>query len=55
MFENMFKGAVENAVRDTNLSQEEANKYKTLAEIVLKDLNKITNEAVAESGLKLKL
>ena len=53
MFENMFKGAVENAVRDTNLSQEDANKYKTLAEIVLKDLNKITDEAVANSGLNL--
>jgi hypothetical protein len=53
MFENMFKGAVENAVKDTNLSQEEADKYQTLADIVLGDLNKITDEAVANSGLNL--
>ena len=53
MFENMFKGAVENAVRDTNLSQEDAAKYQTLAEVVLGDLNKITDEAVANSGLNL--
>ena len=53
MFENMFKGAVENAVRDTNLSQEDASKYQTLADIVLGDLNKITDEAVVNSGLNL--
>ena len=53
MFENMFKGAVDNAVRDTNLSQEDALKYQTLADIVLADLNKITDEAVANSGLDL--
>jgi uncharacterized protein (DUF302 family) len=53
MFENMFKGAVDNAVRDTNLSQEDALKYQTLADIVLADLSKITDEAVANSGLNL--
>ena len=53
MFENMFKGAVEKAVRDTNLSQEEVNKYQTLADTVLGDLNKIVNEAVENSGLNL--
>jgi uncharacterized protein (DUF302 family) len=54
MFENMFKGAVENAVRDTNLSQEDAGKYATLASTVLDDLNKIVNKAVTDSGLDLK-
>ena len=54
MFENMFKGAVENAVRDTNLSQTDAAKYETLAAIVLADLNKIVDAAVADSGLDLK-
>ena len=53
MFENMFKGAVENAVANTGLSQEEAKKYETLASVVLGDLNKIVNEAVANSGLDL--
>jgi len=53
MFENMFKGAVENAVANTGLSQEEAKKYETLASIVLGDLNKIVDEAVANSGLDL--
>ncbi len=54
MFENMFKGAVENAVKDTNLSQTDAAKYQTLAGIVLADLNKIVDAAVADSGLDLK-
>lgn len=54
MFENMFKGAVENAVKDTNLSQSDADKYKTLADVVLSDLNKMTNEAVSSSGLNLR-
>ena len=53
MFENMFKGAVENAVKNTNLSQEDADKYQTLADIVLGDLNKITDKAIADSGLNL--
>jgi len=53
MFENMFKGAVENAVANTGLSQEEAAKYETLASVVLGDLNKIVDEAVANSGLDL--
>ena len=53
MFENMFKGAVENAVKDTNLSQEEAGKYQTLAAIVLADLNKITDAAIASNELNL--
>jgi uncharacterized protein (DUF302 family) len=53
MFENMFKGAVENAVANRGLSQEEAKKYETLASIVLGDLNKIVDEAVANSGLDL--
>jgi uncharacterized protein (DUF302 family) len=53
MFENMFKGAVENAVANTGLSQEDAGKYATLASTVLGDLNKIVDEAVANSGLEL--
>jgi len=55
MFENMFKGAVENAVKNSGLSQENADKYKTLAGTVLGDLNKIVNAAVADSGLDLKV
>jgi hypothetical protein len=54
MFENMFKGAVENAVKNSGLSQEDAKKYETLASIVLSDLNKIVNEAISSSGLELK-
>jgi len=54
MFQNMFKGAVENAVKNTGLSQEDADKYQTLAKIVLDDLNKIVNASVADSGLDLK-
>ena len=53
MFENMFKGAVENAVKNTGLSQADANEYNTLASIVLGDLNKIVDAAVADSGLSL--
>jgi len=54
MFENMFKGAVENAVANTGLSKEDAGKYKTLASTVLADLNKIVDKAIADSGLNLK-
>jgi len=53
MFETMFKGAVENAVANRGLSQEEAKKYETLASIVIDDLNKIVDEAVLNSGLAL--
>ena len=53
MFENMFKGAVENAVANTGLSQEDAEKYATLASTVLGDLNKIVDKSVADSGLDL--
>jgi len=53
MFENMFKGAVENAVKNTGLSQEDANKYQTLASIVLADLNKIIASSITDSGLNL--
>jgi len=53
MFENMFKGAVENAVANTGLSKEDAGKYATLASTVLGDLNKIVDKAVADSGLEL--
>lgn len=53
MFENMFKGAVENAVKNTGLSQEDAAKYETLADVVLGDLNKIVDAAVIDSGLSL--
>lgn len=54
MFQTMFKGAVDNAVKNTGLSQDAAAKYETLASTVLSDLNKIVNEAVAGSGLDLK-
>jgi hypothetical protein len=54
MFQTMFKGAVDNAVKNTGLSQDDAAKYETLASTVLSDLNKIANEAVAGSGLNLK-
>jgi uncharacterized protein (DUF302 family) len=54
MFENMFKGAVENAVKDTNLSQADASKYESLPPVLLGDLNKIVDAAVADSGLDLK-
>jgi len=53
MFENMFKGAVENAVKNTGLSQEDAAKYQTLATVVLADLNKIVDAAITDSGLEL--
>ena len=53
MFENMFKGAVENAVQNTGLSQEDATKYQTLADVVLADLNKIVHAAIADSVLNL--
>jgi len=53
MFENMFKGAVENAVTNTGLSQEDAGKYATLASTVLSDLNKIVDEAIGSSDLDL--
>ena len=54
MFQTMFKGAVDNAVKNTGLSQDDAAKYETLAATVLSDLNKIVNESVAASGLDLK-
>ncbi len=53
MFQNMFKGAVENAVATKGLSQEDAKEYETLAPTVLNDLNIIVNEAVKDSSLKL--
>jgi len=52
MFENMFKGAVKNAVANSGLSQEDADKYATLASTVLDDLNKIVHKAVTDSGLE---
>ena len=53
MFNTMFKGAVQEAVANRGLTTDEAKKYETLASTVLDDLNKITNEAVASSGLDL--
>ncbi len=53
MFENMFKGAVDNAVKNTGLSQEDAAKYEPLAATVLSDLNKIVDASIADSGLNL--
>ena len=53
MFKQMFKGAVENAVKNQKLTQEEAAGYTTLAQTILEDLNKITNAAIADSGLGL--
>ena len=53
MFNTIFKGAVENAVKNTGLTQEVADNYKTLPTIVLDDLNKIVNAAVEDSGLDL--
>jgi len=54
MFEYMFKNAVDNAVKNTGLSEDDAAKYETLATTILADLNKIVNAAVAGSGLNLK-
>ena len=53
MFEKMFKGAVEEAVANRGLSEDDAKKYETLASTVLDDLNKIVNSAVLDSGLDL--
>jgi len=53
MFETMFKGAVDNAVKNLGLTQDEAAQYETLAATVLFDLNTIVNNAVASSGLNL--
>lgn len=54
MFETMFKGAVDNAVKNTGLTDAEAAKYDTLAAIILDDLNKVVDSAVVASGLNLK-
>ena len=54
MFETMFKGAVDNAVKNTGLTDAEAAKYDTLAAIILDDLNKVVDSAVDASGLNLK-
>ncbi len=53
MFDTMFKGAVGDAVANRGLTTDEAKEYETLASTVLDDLYKITNEAVASSGLDL--
>ena len=53
MFEKMFKGAVEEAVANRGLSEDDAKRYETLASTVLDDLNKIVNSAVLDSGLDL--
>ncbi|MBL0721697.1 MAG: DUF302 domain-containing protein [Sulfurovum sp.] len=53
MFQNMFKGAIPNAVVTGILTLEGAKKYETLASTVLADLNIIANEAIQSSNLEL--
>ncbi len=55
MFGTMFKGAVEKALSEGKITQDEVASYETLADIVRADLQTIVDAAVAESTLGIEV
>jgi len=53
MFNVMFEGAVDNAVSDGVLTEDEADAYDTLASTVYADLQKVVNHSLATSKYAL--